>query len=241
MNALIPLRDDNPYTRFPFVTVTLIVANTLVFFATSFSIAGRASGAFVYRYGLVPCNLAGHCPPLPGEINTLLAARSPVTSMFTAMFMHANILHLGFNMLFLWVFGNNVEDRLGRIRFLIFYFVCGVAAAIFYVVFNFGSPVPVIGASGAISGVLGAYIVVWPRARVFSLVPLGFFFFPIRTPAFVVIGLWFIGQLLAALGGFATQQGGVAVLAHIGGFIAGIALIVPFGGRRVARGVVYGG
>jgi membrane associated rhomboid family serine protease len=244
VNALIPLRDDNPYSRFPIMTIALIVANTVIFFATSFSVAGRASGAFVYRYGLVPCNLAGHCPVFPPQIQTLLAERSPWASMFTAMFMHANILHLGFNMLFLWIFGNNVEDRLGRIRFLIFYFVCGIGAALFYIVFNVNSAVPVIGASGAISGILGAYVLIWPRARVLSLVPLGFFFFPIRTPAFVVIGLWFVGQLLAAVGGYATHQqssGGVAFLAHIGGFLVGLLLIVPFGGRRTPRGVLYHG
>lgn len=233
MNALIPIRDENPYTRFPFITVGLIIANVFVFFAANVSMLGTASGAVVYRYGLVPCDLIGECPALPGEIQIILAQRSAIVSLFTSMFMHANILHLGFNMLFLWVFGNNVEDRLGRIRFVLFYFACGVAAALIFAGANANSPLPVIGASGAISGLLGGYVVLWPRARVVSIVPLGFFFFPLRTPAFVVIGLWFVGQLLSILGGVATQQsGGVAFLAHVGGFIAGLALIVPFGGRR---------
>jgi len=238
--ALIPLRDDNPYTRFPFVTVALIVANVFVFLTTTASLLGTASGALVYRYGLVPCNLVGGCPALPPQIQTILAQRSALSSLFTAMFMHANILHLGFNMLFLWIFGNNVEDRLGRIRFLAFYLVCGVLASFVFVAFNADSALPVVGASGAISGILGAYIVLWPRARVMSLLPLGFFFFPIRTPAYVVIGLWFVGQLLAAIGGYATHQSsGVAVLAHVGGFIAGLVLIVPFGGRRARGGVLH--
>jgi membrane associated rhomboid family serine protease len=235
MTALIPLRDDNPYTRFPLVTLGLIIANVFVFLTTTASVLGTASGPLVYRYGLVPCNLVGHCPVLPGPVAVILAQRSAFASIFTAMFMHANILHLGFNMLFLWIFGNNVEDRLGRIRFLLFYFVCGVIASLFFVLFNANSTLPVIGASGAISGVLGGYVILWPRARVLSLVPLGFFFFPLRTPAWVVIGLWFVGQLLSAIGGYQTQgSGGVAVLAHIGGFIAGLLLIVPFGGRRKA-------
>jgi membrane associated rhomboid family serine protease len=233
MTALIPLRDDNPYTRFPVVTLGLILANVAVFLATTASLLGTASGPLVYRYGLVPCSLVGHCPALPPPVAGILAQRSAIVSLFTAMFMHANILHLGFNMLFLWIFGNNVEDRLGRIRFLIFYFVCGVIASLVFVAANLNSTLPVIGASGAISGVLGAYIVLWPRARVLSLFPLGFFFFPIRTPAWVVIGLWFVGQLLSAIGGYQSQaSSGVAVLAHIGGFIAGLLLIVPFGGRR---------
>src|SRR5439155_26554165 len=114
MTALIPLRDDNPYTKFPMITVALIVVNVIVFLTTTASALGTASGPLVYRYGLVPCNVVGHCPPF--AFAPIVAERSAVVSLFTAMFMHANILHLGFNMLFLWIFGNNVEDRLGRIR-----------------------------------------------------------------------------------------------------------------------------
>jgi membrane associated rhomboid family serine protease len=242
MTALIPLRDDNPYSKFPIITVGLIIVNVFVFLTTTASALGQASGAIVYRYGLVPCDLVRQCPVLPHDIQAIISRRLPVVSLFTAMFMHANLLHIGFNMLFLWIFGNNVEDRLGRIRFLIFYFVCGIAAALFFVLFNEHSVLPVIGASGAVSGVLGGYLVLFPRARVLSLVPLGFFFFPLRTPAYVVIGLWFVGQLLSVVGGYATQQtGGVAFLAHIGGFLAGLVLIVPFGGRRVPRGIVHEG
>jgi membrane associated rhomboid family serine protease len=155
-------------------------------------------------------------------------------SLFTSMFMHGDILHLGFNMLFLWVFGNNIEDRLGRIRFPVFYLVTGIAASFAHILFSASSTVPTVGASGAISGILGGYILLWPAATIISIVPLGFFFFSVRTPAWVSLGLWFVVQLLGTTAGLgrAGDQGGVAYLAHIGGFIAGLLLIIPFGGRR---------
>jgi membrane associated rhomboid family serine protease len=143
-------------------------------------------------------------------------------------------------MLFLWVFGNNVEDRLGRVRYPIFYLLTGLAASLAHIMFATTSQVPTVGASGAISGILGGYIVLWPAATIISIVPLGFFFFSVRTPAWVSLGLWFVVQLFGATAGLGRstgEGGGVAYLAHIGGFVAGLALIIPFGGRRQSEPV----
>ena len=234
MAMLIPIRDINPHKRFPVVTLLLIAANVVVFFATVDNILAIGETA-AYRYGAVPCDIAGECPPLERDVEAAIASRSPVFTLLSSMFMHGDIIHLGLNMLFLWVFGNNVEDRLGRIRYPIFYLVTGLAATYAHILFSTNSAIPTVGASGAISGVLGGYIVLWPAATIISLVPLGFFFFSVRTPAWVSLGLWFVLQLLgtaAGLGRPAGQGGGVAYLAHIGGFVAGLALIIPFGGRR---------
>lgn len=231
---LIPIRDLNPTRRAPVVTIAIIALNVFVFFSVAHGLA--ISDASAFRYGAIPCNIVGHCSPLPPPVEQLIASRSALVSIFTSMFMHADILHIGFNMLFLWVFGNNVEDRLGRIRFAMFYLACGVAAAFAHIAFNSNSVVPTIGASGAISGVLGAYIVLWPRATVISLVPLGFFFFSVRTRAWFSLGLWFVVQILGGLAGLgragADQGSGVAYLAHVGGFLAGVVLIFAFGGYR---------
>ncbi len=235
MAMLIPIRDLNPTKRFPVITVFLIAANVVAFLAVAegFSIGPEAA----FRYGAVPCDVLNQCPGVPPVIAQLINSRSAMLSIFTSMFMHGDILHLGFNMLFLWVFGNNVEDRLGRVRFSMFYLACGVAASYSHILFNTTSVIPTIGASGAISGVLGAYLMVWPAATIISLVPLGFFFFSVRTPAWVSLGLWFLLQLLGSAAGFGQAGGGgVAYLAHAGGFIAGMLLIFPFGlGRRELR------
>jgi membrane associated rhomboid family serine protease len=234
---LIPIRDLNPYKKFPIWTILLIAVNAVVFFtvARGLSITDQVA----YHYGAVPCDVLHRCATFSQELQQEFPDRSSLMSVLTSMFMHADILHLGFNMLFLWVFGNNVEDRLGRIRYPIFYFVCGIAASYAHIFFNTTSTIPSIGASGAISGVLGAYFVLWPGATIVSLVPLGFFFFSVRTPAWVSLGLWFLLQLLGSgVGVGQTQGGGVAYLAHIGGFVTGMALIIPFGGRRKETGFV---
>jgi membrane associated rhomboid family serine protease len=237
MAMLIPIKDLNPYKRFPVVTVVLIAANVLVFLMTTTSLFGVPSNETVAHYGSFPCDVLNRCPVLSHQLEAAFPSRSPLVSVLTSMFMHSGILHLGFNMLFLWVFGNNVEDRLGRIRYPIFYLAAGLAAAFahmsFAVATNNGAEVPIVGASGAISGVLGAYIVLWPRATIVSLLPLGFFFTTIRTPAWVALGLWFLVQFLGGVAGLGqTSGGGVAYLAHIGGFVAGVVLIFVFGGYR---------
>jgi membrane associated rhomboid family serine protease len=230
MSMLLPLRDENPYRRFPVVTVALIAVNVWVFFSAGIS------DVAAYRYGAVPCDVMSRCPAPPPQIEILLQSRPPLVSVLTSMFMHGGLLHLGGNMLFLWVFGNNVEDALGRIRFTIFYVVCGFAAAFTHIFLNPSSVIPIIGASGAVSGVLGAYLVLFPRARVVSLIPM-LLFVTIVTPAWVVLTLWFAFQLISGLFSQGLSQaeegGGVAFWAHVGGFVAGLALVFPFRiGRR---------
>ena len=234
MAMLIPIRDINPHRRFPVVTLLLIAANVVVFFTTADSFLAIGERA-AHQFGAIPCDILDRCQPAFDQaLNEAFPRRSPIMTLFTSMFMHGDILHLAFNMLYLWVFANNVEDRQGRIRFPIFYLVTGLAASWAHIVFSANSAVPTVGASGAISGILGGYILLWPAATIVSLVPLGFFFFSVRTPAWVSLGLWFLVQLLGTAAGLGrpSDGGGVAYLAHIGGFIAGLILIFPFGGRR---------
>ena len=192
----------------------------------------RAAEDFVREFGLVPCRLTGRCrgaedlPP-------------PIFTIFSSMFLHGGILHLAGNMLYLWIFGNNVEDTLGHVRYGVFYFLSGVAAAFAQTLIDPASGIPMVGASGAVSGVLGAYFVLFPHATVLTLVTFGFFWRFIHLPALIVLGLWILLQFfsgylsLASTGG---GEGGVAFFAHIGGFVAGMALLFvlrPRGSRRL--------
>ena len=219
---MFPLKDDNPSSTAPVVTVALIVLNALVFvYQISLQAGGpdgaRAAQAFIEEFGLVPCRLTGACrvgPELP----------LPVVTIFTSMFMHGGLFHIGGNMLYLWIFGNNVEDTLGHTRYLIFYLLSGIAAALAQTVVGPSSLVPMVGASGAISGVLGAYLVLFPGAHVTTLIVLGFFFRLVQIPAMVVLGFWIVLQVLNGLGSFGAS-GGVAFFAHIGGFVAGMGLL----------------
>jgi membrane associated rhomboid family serine protease len=166
----------------------------------------------------------------------LAGAPPPWLTIFTSMFLHGGLFHVGGNMLYLWIFGNNVEDAMGRLRYLLFYLVCGVAAAVAQYLSSPHSPVPMIGASGAVSGTLGAYLLLYPHARVWTLVIFGFFWRLVPVPAVIVLGFWIVVQVLNGLitfgGGGAGAGGGVAFLAHVGGFVAGMALVLPFR-RRV--------
>ncbi len=235
---MIPLYDDLPTRRFPWMTVTLIVANVLVF-VYELLLSGGAGGRldlFFFRAGFVPYELTHLVDVPPADLVP------PPFTVFTAMFVHEGWLHIIGNMLFLWIFGNNVEDAMGRARFLTFYLMCGVAAAYAQTAVRPDSTVPNIGASGAIAGVLGAYILLYPRARVLTLVPVFIFFLPIiMLPAWVVIAAWFVLQLfggLLSLG--AAAGGGVAFFAHVGGFVAGLLLVGLFARRRPRpRGIVY--
>lgn len=185
------------------------------------------TGGLTARYALVPSALAGN-PALSWPM------------LLTSMFLHGNLLHVGSNMLYLWIFGNNIEDALGRLRFIFFYFVCGTVAALAQVLSAPSSSVPMVGASGAVAGVMGAYILLFPRARVLTLVPIFFFFTFIEIPAFIIIGYWALIQFLNAswFGGGELTRGGVAYFAHIGGFVAGVVLIVLLGasGKSAGRG-----
>lgn len=223
---MIPLRDDVPTRSTPYVTVSLIIACTLVYF-WEVSLGERGFQEAVFKYGVIPAALLGD-QPLPPH----LYAIPPGATIFTSMFLHGGFLHLLGNMLYLWIFGNNVEDSMGHVRFIVFYFLTGIAAALVQAVPNADSVIPMVGASGAISGVLGAYLLLYPRAHVLVLVPLGFFSQLLHLPAMLVLGLWFVLQLVSSAFADPTT-GGVAFGAHIGGFVAGMVLIPLFKRRDV--------
>ncbi len=221
---MIPIHDNVPTRGKPVFTVGFIVACVLVFL-WQVSHTLRAQQAIVYALGVIPAVLFGEAR-LPAE----LAWVPPGATVVTSMFVHGSWMHLIGNMLYLWIFGNNVEDAMGHARFIVFYLLCGVAAVFAQALPNPSSEIPMIGASGAISGVLGAYLLLHPHARVIVLIPLGFFPYTVALRAAWVLGLWFAMQLLNSLLA-APGQGGVAFGAHIGGFVAGM-LLIPFFKRR---------
>jgi membrane associated rhomboid family serine protease len=234
---MIPLRDDNPADITPIVTTTFIVLCTLVFIYQAF-LPPQPGELFVYRFGAIPATVFGHAA-LPPEIH----GASPFAALITSMFLHGSWMHLIGNMLYLWIFGNNIEDVMGHIRFVLFYLVCGILAVLSHALTDPSSTVPMVGASGAISGVLGAYLVLFPRAQVLVLIPLGFFTRTMYVPAAVVLGLWFVLQILSGGMSLGREGGGVAFFAHVGGFVAGMALIglfkradVPFFSSTHRRG-----
>jgi membrane associated rhomboid family serine protease len=203
--VLFPLKDENPTTRRPWITIALIVTNAVVFVVQSHEGEG-----LVLRGGLVPSRVVG------------FESDSFVT-LFTSMFLHGGLVHLGGNLLYLWIFGNNVEDVLGHLPFLGFYFLAGLGGHAAHILLNAGSTIPTIGASGAISGILGAYLVRFPRAHVHSLFFFVFFVRWVRVPAVVVIGIWLVMQVLGGVDEFALpDQGGVAWFEHLGGFAVGV-------------------
>lgn len=224
---MIPLHDDNPSSSKPLVTVTLLVACVLVFFwQLSLGQAGRRA---VLALGLIPAVLLGRTE-LPPELSVV----APPLTLVTSMFMHGGWLHLIGNMLFLWVFADNVEDSMGHGRFILFYALCGVVAALAQALPSPASTIPMVGASGAVSGVLGAYLLLYPHARVLTVIPLGIWFPVVRVPAGVLLTLWFALQLLSDwLMQGSGKDGGVAFRAHIGGFVAGMLLITLMKRRRV--------
>jgi membrane associated rhomboid family serine protease len=220
---MIPLKDDLPTRSTPVVTAVLMAVNVLVFlYQASLEIdasweGAGAAHAFATEFGLVPCRLTGACR-MSGELP------SPVFTIFSSMFLHGSFFHIAGNMLYLWIFGNNVEDTLGHARFGLFYLASGVVAAATQTLVDPASRVPMIGASGAISGVLGAYLLLFPHANVLTLVIFGFFWRVVSIPALLVLGFWMVVQILNGLGSFGAG-GGVAWFAHIGGFFAGMALL----------------
>jgi membrane associated rhomboid family serine protease len=214
---IIPIDDRNPriFIPRPYITWGMILA-CLAAYALQNQAGGRDDGELIYGLGVIPITLTGEAR-LPPELYLI----PPYLTLFSYMFLHGGLMHLAGNMLFLWVFGDNVEDAMGHVRFLVFYAICGVVAAGFQILFNFHSPVPMIGASGAISGVLGAYLILHPRARV--LVPI--YFIPVHLPAWLLLIGWFAMQSYAA---FTDTTETVAWWAHIGGFLAGVILVFPF-------------
>jgi membrane associated rhomboid family serine protease len=219
---MIPLRDDNPSELRPIVAITLIVICTLVFL---WQISHGTQGAqtVIYSLGLIPSVLFG-INELPAELATV----PPTLTILTSMFLHGGWLHLIGNMLYLWIFGDNVEDAMGHVRFTIFYVLCGVAAAFAQAIPDPNSTVPMVGASGAISGVLGAYLLLYPHARVLVAIPIGFYLHTMRLPAGIVLLLWFGLQFLSNMLTASSGGGGVAFRAHIGGFVAGMVLVTVF-------------
>jgi membrane associated rhomboid family serine protease len=251
--VVLPLHDDNPVRRTPVITYLLILLNVGVFLlsptaADSLS-RGRQTVAsvceqttFFDRYAAIPKELLTNrqLPPRPTAVQTdqgIVACpvqrydKIPFLSVLYSMFLHGGWLHLLGNMLFLFIFGNNVEDRLGRLRFLGFYLLCGYAAAYGFALSDVTSTTTLVGASGAVAGVLGAYLLLYPRARVTSVIP-PLFFLPFRLPAWVVLGFWFLLQYWYSAGAAVGSGAGVAYLAHVVGFVVGAALVVPLRHRR---------
>ena len=218
---MLPLKDNIPTARFPIVTVLLIAANAVVFIY-ELSLGSHQQNIFFMQYGMTPFEITHGV--------SLISRSFPVfLTIFTSMFVHGGWLHIGGNMLFLWIFGNNVEDSMGRGRFLVFYLICGLAASAAQIAVIPDSTIPNIGASGAIAGVLGAYLLLFPRAKVLTLVFLGIFFTFIELPAVIVLVFWIVLQLISGTFGYGgINTGGVAYFAHIGGFAAGLLTIKLF-------------
>jgi membrane associated rhomboid family serine protease len=225
---MIPIRDENPTHSAPVMTIALIVVNVFVFI-WQLALPPSSAEAAVYSLGLVPAVLFGSAE-LPAEIRTVPALMTPITSMF----LHGGFLHLAGNMLYLWVFGDNIEDRMGRGRFLLFYVICGIAAALAQALPDMESRIPMIGASGAVSGVLGAYLLLYPRTPVLVAIPLLIVLYTFHVPALIVLGIWFAGQLLSSLA--QAGEAGIAFRAHVGGFVVGLLLVRLFArARRSSR------
>jgi membrane associated rhomboid family serine protease len=214
----IPLRDKNPTSRVPYVTILLIALNAVIFAAGAVSPQGVESSAL--RFGAIPYEIT-HFRSLDQALRV-----PPLLTLLTSLFIHGDLFHLLGNMLFLWIFGNNIEDVLGAFRFVLFYLACGLAAGLTQIAATPGSHLPMIGASGAIAGVLGAYWVLFPRAQVLTLV----FFFVVPVPARIFLGLWFVAQFLNI-----GMGGGVAWFAHVGGFLAGIGFVLVAARGRSRR------
>jgi membrane associated rhomboid family serine protease len=223
---MFPISDDNPRLRPPIVTWCIIGACVLVFLWQA-SLGEERGQIAVYQLGMIPARLFGQA-----ELRPELAAVPAWSTVLTSMFMHGGWLHLGLNMLFLWIFGDNVEDSMGHLRYAVFYLVCGIAAAMTQALINPDSTIPMVGASGAISGVLGAYLLLHPYATVRVLIVIIVFVTIVYVPAVFVLGLWFLTQIVSAT--FQQTDGpGVAFWAHIGGFVAGMALVPVFKQKNV--------
>jgi membrane associated rhomboid family serine protease len=214
----LPLKDDNPTSTFPLITLGLILANGLVFYH-QISLDTVESQNFIFKWGAIPYQIHH------GEVLREFPEIPLPLTIFSSMFLHGGFLHLFGNMLYLWIFGNNIEDTLGHLRFLLFYLVCGLVAGLAQVFSNPESTVPMIGASGAVAGVLGAYLLLFPGARILTLFFIFIFIKFVRLPALVVLGFWFFIQLLGVWGGSISN---VAFFAHVGGFMAGLILVKIF-------------
>jgi membrane associated rhomboid family serine protease len=230
---MFPYRDDNPTLGTPAVTFLLIGLNAAAWILIQGMGSDPLLSKSVCELGLIPGEYLGRLRPgalvpLSPELGCVIESRSDWYTPLTSMFLHGGWFHLIGNMWFLWLFGNNVEDSMGHVRYLVFYLLSGVAAASAQTFVNPNSAIPMVGASGAISGVMGAYVVLYPRVRVHMLIVLGFFITRIAVPAFLMLGYWFLLQLLGGLPTIGDEKGGVAFWAHAGGFFAGAILILAF-------------
>ena len=222
---MIPLRDDNPTRTRPLVTYAILGVCVLVFL-WQLALGPGGNEAVIYALGFIPAVVLGGA-----ELREQLVwVPSPLT-VFTSMFLHGGLLHLGGNLLYLWIFADNIEDRMGSGRFVLFYGLCGIAAALAQAIPDIDSPIPMIGASGAVSGVLGAYIVLFPHARVLVAIPIFVILYTLRLPAIWVLGVWFLGQLMSSVA-LSSAGAGIAFRAHVGGFVAGVLLVRLFTQRR---------
>jgi membrane associated rhomboid family serine protease len=231
---MFPYRDENETQRSPLVTFAVIALNVMAWLVVQGAGTPMRLAASVCNLGLIPGELTGALAagtgfPMGRGLVCLIDPGPQASHLVTSMFLHGSWMHLLGNMWFLWIFGNNVEDSMGRLRFVVFYLVCGLVAAMAQVVLDPASGIPMVGASGAISGVMGAYLVLYPRVRVFTMVPLGFLLTSIALPAWTMLIYWFVIQLVSGLGVLGRDTGGgVAFAAHVGGFVAGLVLIKLF-------------
>ena len=238
---MFPYRDDNPTLRPPVITVLLIVATSAVWILVQGAGTQPGLAQSVCELGVIPAELMGRITgsvsiPLGSGLECRITEGARPLTLFTSMFMHGGWFHIIGNMLFLWVFGNNIEDSMGRTRFILFYLICGIVAAVAQIAIDPGSPIPMVGASGAISGIMGGYLVLYPRVRVHTLVFLGFFITTIALPAWVMLGYWTVLQIVGGLPSLGQEAtGGVAFFAHIGGFLAGLVLIKLFANRELVE------
>ena len=225
---MIPLKDDNITNATPILSYA-IIAICVAVFLLQISSPGYTTGNLFYSYGVVPASLLG-IEALPSDLEKI----DPYLTIITSMFMHGGWMHLIGNMLYMWIFADNIEDDLGKTKFIIFYLAAGAAAALTQVYLNVNSTVPMVGASGAISGVLGAYLIRYPRNKVLVLIPLGIFTQLLKIPALFVLGFWFILQFISSAGS-SSEGGGVAYGAHIGGFVFGAAVMFFFGNFLIPK------
>ena len=225
---MIPLKDDNITNSTPILSYA-IIAICVAVFLLQISSPGYTTGNLFYSYGVVPASLLG-IEALPSDLEKI----DPYLTIITSMFMHGSWMHLIGNMLYMWIFADNIEDDLGKTKFIIFYLAAGAAAALTQVYLNVNSTVPMVGASGAISGVLGAYLIRYPRNKVLVLIPLGIFTQLLKIPALFVLGFWFILQFVSSAGS-SSEGGGVAYGAHIGGFVFGAAVMFFFGNFLIPK------
>lgn len=225
---MIPLKDDNPTNTVPFITWGIICVNVIVFIYMLL-LGPAGSDQFIRRYSVIPYELFTHGRP----------AAPKYLTVFTSMFVHGGFLHIGGNMLFLYIFGDNIEDYLGHLKYILFYLVCGVAAVLAQGLLSGGSKLPMLGASGAISGVLAAYMILYPKAGVWTFFFFLFFWQVIKVPAIFIIGLWIVIQVANGLMTLKAAGGGVAWFAHVGGFLAGVMLILLFRKRNYKSDMDY--